>query len=43
MIRLLLNRRCKPSENCGTKSCSNHPSGKSSDHSSNNNNDINNK
>ena len=36
-----LNIKCKPSENCGTSSCSNHPSGKSSDRSSNNN-DINN-
>ena len=33
--------RCKPSENYGTTSCSNHSSGKSSDRSSNNNNDIN--
>ena len=40
VIRLLLNMRCKPSENCGTTSCSNHPSGKYSDRS--NNNDINN-
>ena len=34
--------RCKPSEYCGTTSCNNHPSGKSSDCRSNNNNDINN-
>ena len=34
--------RSKPSENCGTISCNNHPSGKSSDRSVNNNNDINN-
>ena len=40
VIRLLLNMRCKPSENCGTTFCSNHPSGKYSDRS--NNKDINN-
>ena len=34
--------KCKPGENYGTTSLSNHPSGKSSDCSSNNNNDINN-
>ena len=27
VIRLLLNMRCKPSENCGTTLCSNHQSG----------------
>ena len=42
VIRLLLNMRCKPSENCGTISCNNHPSGKSSARSGNNNKDINN-
>ena len=40
VIGLLLNMRCKPSENCGTTLCSNHQSGKYSDRS--NNNDINN-
>ena len=38
VVRILLNMRCKPSENYGTTSCSNHSSGKSSDWSSNNNN-----
>ena len=41
-MRILLNMRCKPSENCGTASNSNHPSGISSNYSSNNDNDINN-
>ena len=40
-VRILLNMRCKPSENYGTTSCSNYSSGKSTDRSSNN--DINNK
>ena len=31
VARILLNMRCKPSENYGTTSCSNHSSGKSSD------------
>ena len=35
VIRLQLNMRCKPSENCGTTLCSNHPSGKYSDRSIN--------
>ena len=40
-VRILLNTRCKPSENYDTTSCSNHSSGKSSDRSTSNN-DINN-
>ena len=43
VVRVLLNMRCKPSENYGTTSSSNYSSRKSSDRSSNNNNDINNK
>ena len=42
VVRILLNMRCKPSENYGTTWCSNYSSGKSSDRSSNNYNDINN-
>ena len=42
VVRILLNMRCKPSENYGTTSCSNHSSGKSSNWSSNNNYNINN-
>ena len=42
MIRILLNMRCKSSENYTTTSCSNHPIGNSLDRSSNNNNYINN-
>ena len=41
VVRILLNMRCKSSENYGTTLCSNHSSGKSSDWNSNNNNDIN--
>ena len=41
VIRILLNTRCKPSEDCCTTSYNNHLSLKSSDCSSNNNNRIN--
>ena len=42
VMRILLNLKCRPIENCGTTLCSNIPSGKSSDYSNNNNNNINN-
>ena len=42
VVRILLNMRCKLSENYGTTLCSNHSSGKSSNWNSNNNNRNNN-